>query len=140
MNGPLFFELRRQSETGAFMTNLTPQITLMNPILTITDLDRAVNFYCEMLGFEVTWKYGDPPLRAGVARDGFEMQLAGGPSDFGPCMVYFLVTDVDGYYRECVQRGAKIETEIGDRPFQVRDFRILDPDGNKVGFGQPLTA
>ncbi len=108
-------------------------------VLAAGDTPRALDSHRDVLGFEVTWSWGDPILRAGVARDGFELQLAGAQTGSpGPSFVYSHVTDVDGYDRMCRERGANIETELADRPFLLRDFRVLDPSGNRLGFGEPI--
>lgn len=52
--------------------------------------------------------------------------------------VYCQMRGIDAYYADCVQRGALLVSEIADRPFGVRDFRVSDPSGNHIGFGEPL--
>lgn len=115
------------------------RITASSPVLTVGDLERAVAYYREALGFELHWTWGDPSTRAGVGRDGFELQLAQEHGPPGPSTVYFTVTGVDAYYRECRERGARITAELDDRPFSMRDFRVEDVSGNRLGFGEPLS-
>src|SRR5205823_6622429 len=100
-------------------------LTRMNPVLAVSDVQKALSYYRDILDFEVTWTWGEPLARVGVARDGFELQLVGdkkGPP--GPSVVYFHMTDVDAYYRECQERGAAIFEELSDRRFLMRDFRV----------------
>jgi uncharacterized glyoxalase superfamily protein PhnB len=102
---------------------------------------RDEKYYVEQLGFTVTWRWGEPPVRVGVARDGFELQLV---SDYRfapscPARVYFSVRGVDSFYEECLARGAEIDLELDDRSFGMRDFRVVDLSGNVLGFGEAMS-
>jgi len=44
-------------------------------------------------------------------------------------------TRCSAYYEACRSRGATIVMDIGDRPWGMRDFRVIDPSGNRIGFG-----
>ncbi|ESP93112.1 MULTISPECIES: VOC family protein [Pseudoalteromonas] len=115
------------------------KVTLMNPVLAVNDLQSSLDYFQNALGFKVTWTWGEPAVRAGIALDGFELQLdasGGGPT--GISVIFFHVTNLEEYYESCVMNGANIELEIADRSFNVRDFRVLDPSGNRLGFGAPL--
>lgn len=78
-------------------------------------LEEAVAYYKDKLGSVVSWTWGEPVSRAGVALDDVEIQMEGA-----------------GLGRS---RGATIAMEIGDRPWGMRDFRVIDPSGNRIGFG-----
>ncbi|MBM4015630.1 MAG: bleomycin resistance protein [Planctomycetes bacterium] len=75
--------------------------------------------------------------RAGVSLDDVEIQLDGSGlgAPPGPSVVYCHMTGVDDYYAACRARGATIAMELADRPWGMRDFRVLDPSGNRIGFG-----
>jgi len=114
----------------------------MSPILAARDLQEAVAYYRDTLGFALAWTWGAPPVRAGVIRDGLELQLVsdGRGAPPGPSRVYFLLTAVDDYYQRCCQHGGNIVMALADRPFGVRDFRVADPTGNVICFGQSTGA
>jgi catechol 2,3-dioxygenase-like lactoylglutathione lyase family enzyme len=118
------------------------RVTKVFPIFAVADLEAAMRYYRDELGFTVAWKWGDPPQRAGVVLDDIEFQLvAPGPGiPPGPALVYCHMTGLDGYYAECRARGAEIALELGDRPWGARDFRIVDPDGNRIGFAEVTGA
>jgi len=107
----------------------------------VRDLDEALRFYCGVLGFTEAWKFGEPPHRAGVQLDGAEIQLdaasVGGPH--GPAVLYCHMVGVDEYYQACRRRGAVITMALADRPWGARDFRVVDPSGNRLGFAEVLT-
>ena len=120
----------------------TPVIHDVRPVFSVRDLAEALAYYRDALGFRVAWTWGDPPSRAGVARDGVEIQLVA-DGVFGPpgaSYVYCHMAGVDGYHRECRERGAEICEGLGDRPFGMRDFRVVDPSGNRLGFGEPAAG
>lgn len=51
--------------------------------------------------------------------------------------VYFQTTGVDAYYQRVFDAGAHIAIPIADRHYGMRDFRLLDPSGNELSFGEP---
>ena len=112
------------------------------PVLSVDDLERTLQYYVERLDFGVSWRWGEPAVRAGVSRDGLELQLVsdGRFAPEGTSRVYFEITEVDAYFADCVERGADVVMPLGDRPFGVRDFRVRDPAGNVLGFGEPLVS
>jgi catechol 2,3-dioxygenase-like lactoylglutathione lyase family enzyme len=113
------------------------QPTKLFPVFAVTDLDAALAFYQDKLGFTVAWKWGNPITRAGVALDGVEIQLdcAGAGAPPGPSVVYCHKADVEHYYAQCKGRGVDFVLDLGRRPWGMIDFRVIDPDGNRLGFG-----
>jgi uncharacterized glyoxalase superfamily protein PhnB len=49
------------------------------------------------------------------------------------------VTGVDALYQELKSKGARTMEEPADRPYGMRDFNIIDPDGNQLCFGEPTS-
>ena len=113
------------------------RITRLFPVFTVRNLDEALAYYRDRLGFSVSWTWGEPASRAGVTLDEVEIQLegAGLGAPSGPSVVYCHMVDVETYYEACRSRGATIVMDIGDRPWGMRDFRVIDPSGNRIGFG-----
>jgi uncharacterized glyoxalase superfamily protein PhnB len=112
----------------------------MIPIFSVDDLAQSVAFYRDVLEFTVAWQFGDPPFRAGVARDGFEIQLdAGAVGQRSPSTVYCHVRGIDDFFAGCQRRGAPLMRELAVRPWGVRDFQVVDPSGNKIGFAELLS-
>lgn len=106
------------------------------PVFAVADLDQALAYYRERLGFTVNWLWGTPPVRAGVVFGNVEIQLDASRNGFpdGPSLVYIHMQGVDAYYRQCKERGAAILLELGERPWGLRDFRVVDLSGNRLGF------
>lgn len=116
------------------------QVTKLFPVFAVSDLAAALEFYQNILGFTVAWTWGTPATRAGVALDYIEIQLDGSQTGAppGPSVVYCHMTGVESYYNDCKARGANFAVELGERPWGMVDFRVEDPDGNRIGFGSAL--
>jgi uncharacterized glyoxalase superfamily protein PhnB len=54
----------------------------------------------------------------------------------GSCYVY--VRDADALHAELLAKGAKVQGEPASRPWGLREFRVLDLEGNQLTFGQPF--
>lgn len=109
------------------------------PVLAVSDLDASAAYYAEALGFNVSWRWGEPTVRLGVVRDAVELQLVqagtrGAPP--GPAVVYCHVRDAEAYHEACVASGARIVTALSSRDYGMRDFRVRDLDDNTIGFGE----
>jgi catechol 2,3-dioxygenase-like lactoylglutathione lyase family enzyme len=126
------------------MQSQSPEAVVIDyvfPVLAVVDLDAAVAYYADALGFHVTWRWGEPPVRAGVARDAVEFQLVGAGTPgapLGPAVVYCHMRGVAAYYAACLAYGANIIAPLTTHPFGLSDFRISDLDGNILGFGEPI--
>ena len=44
----------------------------------------------------------------------------------------------DRYYAEVVAAGAKVTCPLAARDYGMKDFRIVDPDGNEISFGEAV--
>jgi len=107
------------------------------PILSVSDLSEAIDYYEQILGFQVGWRWGEPSRLASVCRDRVEVNLSQ-PPEQKPVIsrVYFQMAGVDAYYNHITMAGAKVAVPLADRPYGMRDFRIVDPSGNELSFGE----
>jgi catechol 2,3-dioxygenase-like lactoylglutathione lyase family enzyme len=110
------------------------------PVLTVDDLDEAIRYYENRLGFDLTWTWGDPPTVASVTRDDVELNLArrGDNGSHGAGAVYVRLTGVDEYHEECRRNLAIVVRPPADQPYGMRDFAVSDPSGNRLEFGEAL--
>jgi predicted enzyme related to lactoylglutathione lyase len=123
------------------------RLTGVSPVLLVSDLERSVAFYRDLLGFECTL-HGDPPGFAVAVRDDAILLLSLAPP--GAQLVphwqvvekmwnaYVRVDDADAIYAEVQERGCSIDYTIYDAPHGFREFGVTDPDGYDIAFGQPL--
>ena len=121
-------------------------LTGISPLLLVADLDRAVAFYRDGLGFDCEL-YGEPPDFAVARRDAavILLRLASDERIVPNWQIadkavdaYIRVDDADAIYEEVQRRGARIDWTIYDAPHGFREFGVQDPDGHDIAFGQPL--
>jgi predicted enzyme related to lactoylglutathione lyase len=123
------------------------RLTGSSAVLLVSDVDRAVEFWRDRLGFECEL-YGEPPDFATARRDDASVLLAL-CRDAGAIVpnwklvdkmwnLYIRVDDADAIYAELQERGAPIDYSIYNAPHGFREFGTQDPDGHDIAFGQPL--
>lgn len=105
-------------------------------MLHVNDVQATATYYRDILGFE--WDFGDEEY-AVVWRDNSAIHFTRGSQD-SPTGIHLFqwVRDVDSYYREVVNRGAKVIGEPTDRPYDIREFTVRDPNGIDLVFGQDI--
>jgi uncharacterized glyoxalase superfamily protein PhnB len=63
---------------------------------------------------------------------------------YGDCKVggaaYFVIDNVDEYYQEIIHRGIKVAEPPADTEWNAREMAIIDPDGNKLRFSNPVNV
>lgn len=107
-------------------------------VFVVEDVLRSVQHYCEVLGFHTEFTYGEPTFYAGVERDGVLIHLQAASETKrqpGHGALNVFVTDVDALYHELQSKGARTVKEPKDYPYGMRDFDILNLDGNQLCFG-----
>ncbi|MGH3722679.1 MAG: VOC family protein [Mycobacterium sp.] len=120
------------------------EIVAAEPQLFVTDLDRALTFYVDKLGFEVAFTYGEPPFYGQVRRGGANLnlrQVAGPVFDSN-----FLVTERDPLsavltlyklgplHDECQAAGVDFHQALQTEEWGSVTFIVKDPDGNLLMF------
>lgn len=107
-------------------------LTAATPILASADILGTLKFYREILGFESSWTWGEPPV-FGAAVWGpvtvlFELQpelaskVAGHPLSIN-------ADPVDELYSLHLERGAKIVSPLEDKPWGIREYIVEDLHG-----------
>ena len=112
-------------------------------LFVVQDVLRSVEHYRDVLGFLVEFTYGEPTFYAGVERDDVANHLQAASETKrrpGHGAINVFVTGVDALYQELKARGARTTEEPADRPYGMRDFNIVDLDGNELCFGEPTSS
>jgi predicted enzyme related to lactoylglutathione lyase len=106
----------------------------------VSDMERALRFYVDVLGLEKQFENGDPVRFAIVGRDAAELHLqrADGHVASGHNVAHLLVSDARGLHDRLVAHGARIVKPLRDAPYGLRDFIFADPDGNRIDVGERL--
>ena len=112
------------------------QITGVAPQFLVDDLDRAIAYYCDRLGFELDFKYQS--FYAAVRRDGFAIHLKCATKLAADRAhrkqnehldAYISVSGIRALFSEFETRGAEVIKPLEEQPWACIDFYIEDPDG-----------
>ena len=116
------------------------QVKHTRHVLAVKDLKVEADYYINKLGFDHDftapgWEFlsfGDFKVMLGHCADEMTAEATGNHSWFA----HALVENVDEVYAEFIERGAKILSAIADKPWGIRDFCVVTPDGHRIVFGQ----
>jgi catechol 2,3-dioxygenase-like lactoylglutathione lyase family enzyme len=114
-----------------------PKFKDVSPVMPVSDIPSALAFYCEALGFNLGWTWGEPPTHASVGRGRIDMMLTLNPARAGNGDVYVGLNGVDAYFAELQSRKVVLD-DLADRPYGMRDFSVRDPSGNRLVFGESI--
>jgi uncharacterized glyoxalase superfamily protein PhnB len=120
------------------MTEEHPMMVGAATVFVVTDIAKSVEHYRDALGFTVTFQYGKPTYYACLCRDEVALHLLAShetkrlPGNGGVCV---FVKDVDGIHAEFAARGAKVIKPPQNYDYGMRDFDVVDLDGNHLTFG-----
>jgi len=112
-------------------------------VFTITDIGQSLAWYVERLGFGEHFRLGDPPSYAIIERDCVSLHLMPShrqPAALGQSSIYVFAADVDALHAELLARDCPVEKAPEDYDYGMREFSVLDPDGNRITFGQESKA
>ena len=106
------------------------------------DLNATVRFYVDLLGFSVVEdRRADPLPYISLLRGGFRLGAVAVPGGSvahrHPPTGVEIVIEVDYLHAErdrIARAGWPIEEDITLRPWGLKDFRVLDPDGYYLRF------
>ena len=124
----------------------TGRLTGIAPQFLVDDLDRAIAYYRDRLGFDLDFCYES--FYAGVSRDGLKIHLKCAPKSPGDRAhrkqhehldAYIGVAGVATLHDELRSRGATITRPPEARPWSCIDFYVEDPDGYILCFSEPTT-
>lgn len=121
---------------------IEPQITApVSRVLGARDVDRAVAFWRDVLGFDVSEPTDDGvELRSGRARIQVgQLDIAPDLAKEGPpgsAIVFFDTSDVDAMHAAIRRRGGQPSELEKVNWIKRRVFEVRDPDGHVIWFGQ----
>ena len=124
-------------------------LTSVSPFLIVGDLPRALEFYRDGLGFEVTFTANDTaPFFAVVRRDGAQFLLKAVGQGVDPLPnrsrhadarwdAFVHVPDPDALAAEFEGRHVAFSAPLADTDDGLRGFEVADADGYRLFFGRP---
>ncbi len=125
------------------------QLAAVSPFFIVSDLERAIAFYTDVLGFELRMSAPeDDPFFAIVARDGVQLLLKHISQEVKPSPnssrhewarwdAYVQTPDPDSYAAECMARSPRTELRAEDTDDGLRGSEVKDADGYVLFFGRP---
>lgn len=117
---------------------------LKNPMLVVTDMERSVTFYREVLGLAVVLDFGaNKTLSGGLCLQTAETyrefiggkELSFGGNDFE---LYFEEDDFDAFLEKLSEKDVHYVHPVIEHRWGQRVVRFYDPDGHIVEVGENL--
>lgn len=111
------------------------------PILRVGSLQPSIDYYVNVLGFEVDWQ--GPGIIASVSRGACTIFLTEGDQGNPGGWAFIGVSDVEPLFEDFRARGAKVRHPPTNYAWAY-ELQIEDPDGNVLRFasdpkeGQPF--
>ena len=115
-----------------------PMLAGAATVFVVSDIAKSIAHYRQALGFAVTFEYGNPIFYACLCRDEVALHLLAAqqtkrlPGNGGICV---FVRDVDHVHADLLSRGANVIKAPQDYAYGMRDFDVIDLDGNQLTFG-----
>jgi catechol 2,3-dioxygenase-like lactoylglutathione lyase family enzyme len=124
-----------------------PEIAGISPFFIVQDVGRALSFYRDRLGFEVTFQgFGDDLFFGIVQRGGAMFMFKSVGVDPLPNYTrepsarwdaYVDVPDPDALAAEYASRNVEFSKPLKDTDDGLRGFELKDSDGYVLFFGRP---
>jgi catechol 2,3-dioxygenase-like lactoylglutathione lyase family enzyme len=110
------------------------QLRQMLPAMPHTNVASAIAHDRDVLGFTINYAQDDLGV---MDRDSVTILLVARSekhTGIGSCYVY--VRDTDALHAELVAKGANVQGIPISHPWGLRDFQVIDLEGNEIRFGQ----
>lgn len=117
----------------------------ITPFLHVPDLPEALVFFCDVLGFEATYRRPD---YAYVTLEGCGLRLLEEPTrrltpdGKARVAVYVDVADIDALHAHLAPALAALPPDrvepLMDKPYRQREFQVRMPDGDWLTFGAAI--
>jgi catechol 2,3-dioxygenase-like lactoylglutathione lyase family enzyme len=111
----------------------------VSPTIPVTDINRALRFYRDVLGFDVAFTNGDPISFAVIKQGDAQLHLSVQPDKAGSTHTHLMVDDLDGIHDALRQAGIPIRQPPSVQPWGLRDLVVVDPDGNSFEIAEPVS-
>jgi ribosomal protein S18 acetylase RimI-like enzyme len=118
-------------------------LTGSNPILASADIPATLQFYKEVLGFESSWTWGEPPIFGAVIWGPVTLMFSLQPELATRVAGHQLAVNtdsVDELYALHVDRGAKIVSPVEDKTWGMREYIVEDLHGYHLRIGGPIVS
>ncbi len=125
----------------------------LTPNLFVRDVDAAIRYYCDVLGFTQGMTVPDKPpyIFGSVVRDSIEIffndqksvladhpEIANRP--IGGALTLFIEIDqgIEGLLKKVQQHGATINMPLTEQFYGMKEFGMIDPEGWMLTFAERM--
>ena len=109
------------------------KLSRATPELPVKDVERAQEYYRDVLGFEIGWLYPGGGIGA-VSRDEMVIFFRRRERPFEPAIHWVFAAEIDATCEEMRSRGARIVEPLEKKPWGLWQFTLEDLDGNVFYF------
>lgn len=123
-----------------------PAIKAAIPIVFVSNVSSAADFFRDRLGFSIEFLHGDPPFYGSVARDGARVHLrfvqhpviSPERREKEALMAAFIVVEnIKALFDEYKKDDVPFIQALHREPWGGPTFTVRDPDGNSICFCEP---
>jgi len=123
---------------------MTREITGTWHVLAVNNVDISASYFQDILNFKLEsshhgWRFlsnGVFRIMLGECIDEVPASQIGNHS----YIAYIDVADVDALFSQYQANGVTFTQCIADKPWGMREFGVITPDGHRIMFGQPLPS
>ncbi len=111
------------------------------PGVPVTDMNRSIKFYSEILGMEKVFENGNPVGFAIMMKESAEIHLTLSKTHKATDrnLVHLMVDDAQALHDHLEKHKVRIIKGLRDADYGLKQFVFADPDGNRIDVGQDLT-
>lgn len=114
----------------------------------VKDVERTKHFYCDLLGQKITMDFGaNVTFEAGLSiwQTDYALNIIFGdkakqvPVGTNNAELYFECGGIDTFFERLKMQQISVIHPVVEHPWGQRGFRVYDPDGHIVEFGEPMS-
>jgi uncharacterized glyoxalase superfamily protein PhnB len=112
------------------------------PMLPTGNMSASLEFYCKKLGFTVesqNAQWGWAMLRFDECRLMLDRSINQHPGSPRDSIIYLYPDDIVAYHQQVKENGLDVP-DLSETFYGLTEFRIDDPDGNRLWIGQDKSA
>jgi catechol 2,3-dioxygenase-like lactoylglutathione lyase family enzyme len=115
----------------------------VGPQFRVESVAASVEFYKQVLGFDIDYSQGSPPIYAVVFRDNVYIHLCEeGPqkAEIGPGCSFIVISEVEQLWSQIQVYAVDVVEPLRENDYgqglRVKEFSIRDPDQNILRIGE----
>ena len=110
------------------------------PQFGVKDIQKAIDFWVEALGFEVTFANGNPVCFSVLKKDDSEIHIKLDPERAGKGHCHILVEGLDDFFKAYQATGHKVIQPPKLQSWGMKDAVLADSDGNTVEVAERIVS